>query len=305
MHRRIASVLPIAALCLFSAGCEPQATPRTPGDMPGKGTVIAKVGDGEVTQEMLDATLARIPEAQRAQLEQQGQMDQVKESLYVGEVLYRDALAAGLQNDPKVKVTLALAERSALAEAIIEKKVDEAITDARIQQWYDDHKVQFAQEQAKLSIIVLPDEAVAAEVKAALDAGGDFAALAKEKSEDTKTKDTGGDLGWVEKRSLPPDFGTPVFGAEKGTIVGPLAAGPRQLIFRVEDKRATTPLDEVKDQVKESLKQEVAQEYITAAREKATAAMGAGATVTPPLPGGVPAAPPAGAAPAADPHGSH
>ncbi len=299
--RRIAlTLLPCAFLAL---ACEPQAAPRTPGEMPTTGKVLAKVGTGAVTQEMMDATLARIPDAQREQMEQAGQMDQVKESLFIGELLYQEALKAGLDKDPQVQVAAALAERSALAEAYIEKKVDEGITDARIQQWYDDHKVQFAQEQAKLRIMVLPDEATATEVKTALDGGGDFAALAKEKSEDTKTKDEGGDLGWVEKKGLPPDFSTPIFAAEKGTVVGPIAAGPRQLIFKVEDKRAAVPLDEVKDQIKESLKSEIAQELITGMRDQAKAAMGGGASVSVPAPGAAPAGgAPAGGAPAADPH---
>jgi parvulin-like peptidyl-prolyl isomerase len=306
VHRLLFLLVPCALIA-----CEPQATSRTPGDMPTKGTPIATVGNGTVTQEMLDSTLARIPETQREQMEQAGQMDQVKESLFIGELLYQDALAAGLHKDPSIQVSLALAERSALAEAYIEKKIEEGVTDARIQQYYDDHKVQYAQEQAKLRIMVLPDEATATEVKTALDGGGDFTALAKEKSEDAKTKDAGGDLGWVEKKSLPPDFSTPIFAAEKGAIVGPLAAGPRQLIFKVEDRRDATPLEEVKDQVKEALKSEIAQELVTEMRDKAKAAMTGGegkATVTAPAPGAAPAgaapagAAPAGGAPAADPH---
>ena len=321
MRRLIYFLVPCALLA-----CEPQAAPRTPGDMPTKGTTIATVGNGTVTQEMLDATLERIPEAQREQMEQAGQMDQVKESLYIGELLYQEALAAGLDKDPKVLISAALAERSALAEAYIEKKIDEGLTDARVQQYYDDHKVQYAQEQAKLRIIVAKDDAAAADVKSALDAGGDFAKVAMEKSEDPRTKDKGGDLGWVEKKGLPPALATPIFAAEKGAVVGPISADPNaeagpRFLFKVEETRATTPLEEVKDSIKEKLKEELAQELLTDMREKAKAAVAGagGATVTAPAPGAAPAgaapagaapagaapagAAPAGGAPAADPHG--
>jgi parvulin-like peptidyl-prolyl isomerase len=42
----------------------------------------------------------------------------------------------------------------------------------------------------------------------------DFAALAKELSEDPATKDSGGSLGWMTQDRLPADFGAPVFSLE-------------------------------------------------------------------------------------------
>lgn len=299
----------VPALLLGLAACNPPA-PRVPGSLPAGGTPIATVDGHPVTQQMLDATLGRIPEEERQKLEQEGKIDQVKESLLLGEVLYRQALSEKLHEKPEMQVTLALAERSALAEALIEKVIDERLTDARIQKWYDDHAVQFKQPQAKLRIIVAPSEAAAAEIKTALDGGADFATVAREKSEDPKSKAEGGDIGWVSQRDLPPDFSTPVFAAGKGSVVGPIAAGPRALIFKVEELRDAVPLDEVKDQIKGSLKNELAQEFIGEMREKAKAAAAAGAggaTVTAPEPGAAPAAAPAGApaaAPAAAPAGA-
>jgi len=305
--RIVPALVPVLLLGLTA--CEP-AAPRVAGSLPPGGTPIATVDGHPVTQQMLDATLGRIPEEERQKLEQEGKIDQVKESLLLGEVLYRQALAEKLHEKPEMQVTLALAERSALAEALIEKVIDERLTDARIQKWYDDHAVQFKQPQAKLRIIVAPSEAAGAEIKTALDGGADFATVAREKSEDPKSKAEGGDIGWVSQRDLPPDFSTPVFGAGKGNVVGPIAAGPRSLIFKVEDLRDAVPLDEVKDQIKGSLKSELAQEFIGEMREKAKAAAAgpSGATVTAPEPGAAPPAAPAGApaaAPAGAPAGDH
>jgi protein-export membrane protein SecD len=49
-----------------------------------------------------------------------------------------------------------------------------------------------------------------------------FAQLAKENSVDPGTKAIGGDLGWFTEDKVVGEFGKAVFGAEKGTIVGPV-----------------------------------------------------------------------------------
>jgi parvulin-like peptidyl-prolyl isomerase len=50
--------------------------------------------------------------------------------------------------------------------------------------------------------IVVADQAAADDVKAAIEAGGDFVQLAKDRSKDTQTKDKGGDVGWVPRGLL-------------------------------------------------------------------------------------------------------
>ncbi len=47
--------------------------------------------------------------------------------------------------------------------------------------------------------IVVADQAAADDTKAKIEAGGDFAQLAKDRSTDTQTKDKGGDEGWVPR----------------------------------------------------------------------------------------------------------
>jgi peptidyl-prolyl cis-trans isomerase C len=48
--------------------------------------------------------------------------------------------------------------------------------------------------------------------------GGDFAALAKEKSEDPGSKDNGGDLGWAPRGMFVPEFDAAIFEMEKDEI---------------------------------------------------------------------------------------
>ncbi len=286
---------------LFAAlsGCQPQpAAAPVPGEMPKGGTVIATVDGSDVTQEMVDLTIKQLPPQLRAQLEQSGQLGQLEQQVIIGEALYQKAIERKLHEDPDTRSVIALAARSALADALLTKVAEERTTPERIQKHYDDHLVQYKQEQAKARLLVVSADK-AEEVKAKLDGGGDFVALVTEYSEDPSSKAKGGDLGWIEKRSMPPNFADPIFGAEKGAWVGPIEAGDKQLFFKVEDKRDATPMADVEDAIKEELKQEIVTEFIeevekSAAIERKGAEAAAAPAVAAPA-----AAAPADAAPAA------
>ncbi len=70
--------------------------------------------------------------------------------------------------------------------------------------------------------ILVKTAADAANVEKRLKAGEDFAALAKELSIDTGTKDKGGDLGWFGKGAMLPAFETAAFALPVGQISDPV-----------------------------------------------------------------------------------
>ncbi len=93
--------------------------------------------------------------------------------------------------------------------------------EAALKQRYDEQKARFTTQEQRLASHILvkveknanPDaqkaalekaKAIAAEAKS----GKDFAALAKEKSDDLGSKAQGGDLGWLEKGVTDPAFET-------------------------------------------------------------------------------------------------
>lgn len=73
------------------------------------------------------------------------------------------------------------------------------ITDADIAAFYEKNKQEFTQpERKRFSVIQLKTEADARAVLDKLKNGADFAALAKEKSQDVVSRRNGGDLGWMD-----------------------------------------------------------------------------------------------------------
>jgi parvulin-like peptidyl-prolyl isomerase len=75
-----------------------------------------------------------------------------------------------------------------------------------------------AQVHARHIVLASADEAQ--KVLAQLQGGGDFAALAKQFSQDTATKDNSGDLGWFPKGVLPPELEAVAFQLQPGQVSG-------------------------------------------------------------------------------------
>ncbi len=258
-------ILPFLALGLLA--CEPQ--PVTPGAFPGSGDAVATVNGVALNSGMIDTVLRSLPEQVRAQLEAAGDNTPLVESIVAGELLYQEALKSNLHNDALVQQDMSMAVRSALAEAQVRKVVAERLSDDKISAWYDEHKVQFARPQLQLAHIMFDDMAAAEAVKAQLDAGGDFAALAKDNSLDTMTAAKGGEIGWLDMQQVAPPLRDHVQDAAKGDVVGPLDMGRTKHVFKVLDRRDVKPLDEVRDQIAAEVETEIRDAYLDELRSSA------------------------------------
>ncbi|HEY8010965.1 MAG TPA: SurA N-terminal domain-containing protein [Rudaea sp.] len=152
---------------------------------------------------------------------------------------------------------------------------DAAPDEAALKQRYEEQKARFtAQEQRLASHILVkveknanPDaqkaalekaKAIAAEAKS----GKDFAALAKEKSDDLGSKLQGGDLGWLEKGVTDPAFENALFALKKGEISDPVLSPEGYHIIDLRDVRdgKVRSFDEVKP--------ELTKQYLETDRER-------------------------------------
>jgi foldase protein PrsA len=97
-------------------------------------------------------------------------------------------------------------------------------------------------------------------IKAKLDAGADFATLAKENSADPGSKDQGGNLGFqpYNTTQLVPEFVNGFKNLKEGEISAPVKSQYGYHIIKATGLKEAqvTPLDQVKDQIKSSLLQQ-------------------------------------------------
>lgn len=108
-----------------------------------------------------------------------------------------------------------------ITEAVNKKVVGKVtVTAAEIKDYYTKNTAQFVDpEKIKVSHILYAaaDEQKAKDAIAKLNAGADFAELAKQESTDPSTKATGGDLGLVQKGVMAAEFEAAAFALEPGT----------------------------------------------------------------------------------------
>lgn len=143
-----------------------------------------------------------------------------------------------------------------------EKEFQGSVTvgDGEARDYYNAHPDLFsAGQQVQLAQIVLPDgaagEAEARKVKAQLEGGAEFAALAKRLSHD-RSRFNGGMLGWIGKGQMKyPQLEKAAFAAKEGDIVGPIHTEDGWHLLKVLGfKQASQQtFDQVKNQVKNYL----------------------------------------------------
>ena len=120
-------------------------------------------------------------------------------------------------------------------EKLLDPYID--ITDEEMAKHFEENKASFGhEEQVKASHILVETEDVALEVKAKLDAGEDFAELAKEYSIDEANSQLGGNLGYFAESKMVAEFSDAAFSLEVGEISDPVKTNFGYHIIKVEDK---------------------------------------------------------------------
>lgn len=148
------------------------------------------------------------------------------------------------------------------------QKVEVAETD--IQSYYDQHQDEFTQPQRnRYSVIQTKTEAEAKAILDELSKGGDFAALAKEKSADIISARKGGDMGWLEPGTTPDELKNAGL-KDKGQLSGVIKSSVGFLVVRLDDIQPaqTKPLSEVKDAIAAKVKQEKSVDAYYALQQK-------------------------------------
>jgi peptidyl-prolyl cis-trans isomerase SurA len=159
------------------------------------------------------------------------------------------------------------------------------IPPAKIDEYYRQHRDQFSsKEEVKLRMIMIPgtdssgssgaQKALAEEILGKLVHGAEFDGMARIYSEDS-TRESGGDWGWVERKTLAPPLEEAAFNLAVGKLSKIIELGGNYYILKVEDKRGgvARPLAEVRAEIQKKLEQEEAQRvqerWLTSLRQKA------------------------------------
>lgn len=238
---------------------------------PDPNQVVARVNGTDVTrQEVIDSAVD-LPEQIRSQI------DMVFPQLlnrFIGLKLLGDkGRSENLAEDPEVKKLMSEYETQAIRQVYVTRYLDQQVTEEAVKARYEKNlKDNPPPEEVRAAHILVKEEADAKALIEQLNGGADFAALAKEKSEDKGSGANGGELGWFAKNVMVKEFADAAFAMKPGEISqAPVKSQFGFHVIKLEERR-TQPaptLDSQRDQIRAQLSEEVVQALVTQLRKDA------------------------------------
>jgi parvulin-like peptidyl-prolyl isomerase len=250
------------------------------------GDPLVKVGRAQITDEDLE-TLARVNPRLKPRLGTPQGRQKVLENYVEQEMLYQESVNRGLNRAADLKDKIALYEKILVAQALLDTELEK-----KVKEYYDAHKDEF--ERVKVAHILiraaLPEPAKADEkdarkkdakkpaatkrseaealklaesVRDRLTKGEDFGKLAKELSEDDRTKSSMGDLGYitVKDRRLERWGWLPVaekaFVMKAGEVSEPIKTQDGFHVVKVLEEKKEQPLEEAEAGIKFRLQADI------------------------------------------------
>ncbi len=176
------------------------------------------------------------------------ELTKVKESVG-GEEAYQQALAQAMITEEQLKESILIQLQ---ATKIMSKDIK--AEEADLKAYFDENMAQFDQRQVTARHILVNTKEEADAIKAQLDAGADFVALAKEKSTEPGAAESGGDLGTFGRGRMVAEFENAAFAMKKGEISQPVQSQFGWHVILVSDITGEAPdFEKLKDQVKEKM----------------------------------------------------
>ncbi len=203
----------------------------------------------------------------------EGLRNAVLNELIGSELAYQEAVKKGFDKKSDIKIAAEIGERKLVVNSFLADYMDKnPVSDADTKAAYEQYKKEIGDKEYKAQHILVKTEAEASDVLAQLNKGGDFAKLAKEKSIDPGSKETGGDLGWFSPAGMVPEFGNAVSTLKKGaTVAAPVQTQFGWHVIKLNDTRATQvpTYDKAKEGLKRTLQQRKLEQLMVGLKDKA------------------------------------
>lgn len=259
-------------ILLAVTGCSKEkGAPQTGKQSISDPNVVATVGGEKIMTADIDAILSQIPEPYRARYSTPEAKREIVDRMTEVRMMAMEAKKRGIDKNPETKLKLEYIVDQILAKDLEESTVkDIQITDADIKKYYDDNKDKFAVgPRVKARHILVEKEEDAKAILAQLKKGADFATLAKEKSK-CPSAPRGGDLGWITKGRMDPEFEKAAFALKKGEMSGVVKSSFGYHIIKVDDvdQGKEKTLEEVKPAIERQIKREKRDEAVGKMKEE-------------------------------------
>lgn len=256
-------------VALFLTSCQRHAEQGSDAQKPEKtSAVIARVGRVELHEGDLERMMARDPGATPQRFEAAAARQELLDGLIRFELLVQAADRAGLMQDPDaLHAQQQIAVTKLVNRTLGAAAAPETITEADVQREYAARQATdfTLPPAAHVRHLRVKDRALAtraaeqARAFAPTDDAG-FVALVEKTSEDALTRNTGGDLGFVDKNSqlAPPLVSAALALTSPGEVAGPIETEAGFEVVRLVSRRAAavSPLSSVAEPIRQRLYRE-------------------------------------------------
>lgn len=205
--------------------------------------------------------------ADRGVKDQKQQLEAASSILAQEKLIEEAAKKANIAQDPAVKALIAERKTEIYSAELVRKNAAaHPLTDADLKKTYEEVKKQYDPNEIKVRHILVKTEQEAKDIIKSLNAGGDFAAIAKEKSLDQGTAAQGGEIPFTNIRRIAiPGFAETAMALNKGSLLPvPFHSALGYHVIQLQDKREV-PLpsfDALKPQIQNLAAQRQAQQYM-------------------------------------------
>lgn len=205
--------------------------------------------------------------ADRGVKDQKQQLEAARSILAQEKLIEEAAKKANIAQDPAVKALIAERQTEIYSAELVRKNAAaHTLTDADLKKTYEEVKKQYDPNEIKVRHILVKTEQEAKDIIKSLNAGGDFATIAKEKSLDQGTAAQGGEIPFTNIRRIAiPGFAETAMALNKEALLPvPFHSALGYHVIQLQDKREV-PLpsfDALKPQIQNLAAQRQAQQYM-------------------------------------------
>ena len=248
----------VAALCTLTISAAALGQEASPGDDP----VVATVDGTQVHRGEIEAAARGLPDQMR-QMPIQMLYGMLLDRVIDFRLLANEAERQNVDEDPAAEAALAQARAAVLREFLVQQTIEQGLTEEKLRALYEEKKGEegFAQDQVHVRHILVQSEDEAKAAIEEIEEGADFAEVAREHSVDASAP-SGGDLGFISRDQVVPEFAEAAFALEAGeTSAVPVQTQFGWHVIDVVERRNVEPSY---DETAPQLRQELAREIVTA-----------------------------------------
>jgi parvulin-like peptidyl-prolyl isomerase len=256
-----------------------KAAPVVPPDR-----VVVTVGDLTITAAQFDQIIDALPEQYRTAARGSGRK-QLADSIVRMEVLAQEGKRRKLDESSVYRTQSMFADANLLANMTYEDIGKNAkLDEADLRKYYEAHKAEFEQVRARHILIRVQGSAVAIrpgqrdlteaealakvqDLRKRVQAGEDFAELARQESDDTGSGANGGDLGFFRHGQMVPSFEQAAFALQPGELSEPVKSQFGYHLIKVE-ARESKSFEDVRAELEKRMRPEQAQKAVEELQKK-------------------------------------